>query len=152
MLLLVLDSKTLLLMEVVDDADEVVLVDSKPPPRLDPEPPPPMGMGLESLRVPLMRDSSSSSKGLTPVKSEDDWVSDPPCRTLRGGATEVVEPPLGVSLDNSIGGGKPLEVAWKSDKLTIEDVCWDDDDDLGVVLLSREDEEEVGLLSELGMS
>ena len=150
MLLLVLDSKTLLLMEVVDDADEVVLVDSKPPPRLDPEPPPPpMGMGLESLRVPLMRDSSSSSKGLTPVKSEDD-VSDPPCRTLRGGATEVVEPPLGVSLDNSIGGGKPLEVAWKSDKLTIED---DDDDDLGVVLLSREDEEEeVGLLSELGMS
>ena len=151
MLLLVLDSKTLLLMEVVDDADEVVLVDSKPPPRLDPEPPPPMGMGLESLRVPLMRDSSSSSKGLTPVKSEDD-VSDPPCRTLRGGATEVVEPPLGVSLDNSIGGGKPLEVAWKSDKLTIEDVCWDDDD-LGVVLLSREDEEEeVGLLSELGMS
>ena len=150
MLLLVLDSKTLLLMEVVDDADEVVLVDSKPPPRLDPEPPPPMGMGLESLRVPLMRDSSSSSKGLTPVKSEDDW-SDPPCRTLRGGATEVVEPPLGVSLDNSIGGGKPLEVAWKSDKLTIEDVCWDDDD-LGVVLLSREDEEEVGLLSELGMS
>ena len=93
-------------MEVVDAADEVVLVDSKPPPpRLDPEEPPPMGMGLESLRVPLMRDSSSSSKGLTPVKSED-GVSDPPCRMLRGGATEVVEPPLGVSLDNSIGENK----------------------------------------------
>ena len=57
---------------------------------------------------------------------------------------EVVEeedPPLGVNLDNSIGGGKPLEVALKSDKLTIEEV-WD----LGVVL-SRD-----GLLSELGMS
>jgi len=65
---------------------------------------------------------------------------------------EVVEeeedPPLGVNLDNSIGGGKPLEVAEKSDKLTIEEVCWD----LGVLL-----EEEVvlsrdGFSSELGMS
>lgn len=65
---------------------------------------------------------------------------------------EVVEdPPLGVNLDNSIGGGKPLEVAEKSDKLTIEEVCWD----LGVLLL--EEEEEVvlsrdGFSSELGMS
>ena len=64
---------------------------------------------------------------------------------------EVVEdPPLGVNLDNSIGGGKPLEVAEKSDKLTIEEVCWD----LGVLLL---EEEEVvlsrdGFSSELGMS
>ena len=65
---------------------------------------------------------------------------------------EVVEeeedPPLGFNLDNSIGGGKPLEVAEKSDKLTIEEVCWD----LGVLL-----EEEVvlsrdGFSSELGMS
>ena len=58
------------------------------------------------------------------------------------------DPPLGVNLDNSIGGGKPLEVAEKSDKLTIEEVCWD----LGVLL-----EEEVvlsrdGFSSELGMS
>ena len=56
---------------------------------------------------------------------------------------EEDDPPLGVNLDNSIGGGKPLEVAEKSDKLTIEEVCWD----LGVVL-SRD-----GFLSsELGMS
>ena len=61
---------------------------------------------------------------------------------------EEEDPPLGVNLDNSIGGGKPLEVAEKSDKLTIEEVCWD----LGVLL-----EEEVvlsrdGFSSELGMS
>ena len=56
---------------------------------------------------------------------------------------EVVVPPLGVNLDNSIGGGKPLTVDEKSDKLTIEEVCWD----LGVEVLSRD-----GLSSELGMS
>ena len=56
---------------------------------------------------------------------------------------EVVVPPLGVNLDNSIGGGKPLTVDEKSDKLTIEEVCWD----LGVLVLSRD-----GLSSELGMS
>ena len=55
----------LLPLEVVE-VDEVVRVDSNLP-LLDP----PMGIGLEFCRLPLMRDSSSSSNGFTPVKSED---------------------------------------------------------------------------------
>ena len=67
MLLLVLCSCCALFdpLEVVE-VDEVVRVDSNLP-LLDP----PMGIGLEFCRLPLMRDSSSSSNGFTPVKSED---------------------------------------------------------------------------------
>ena len=64
-LLLVLCSCAPLLPLEVVEVDEVVRVDSNLP-LLDP----PMGIGLEFCRLPLMRDSSSSSNGLTPVKSE----------------------------------------------------------------------------------
>ena len=51
----------------------------------------PIRMGLESLRVPLMRDNNSSSNGLTPAKSSEDSVSRLLLsRTLKGAADDVV--------------------------------------------------------------
>lgn len=83
----------------------------------------PILTGLESRLVPLMRDNNSSSKGLTPAKSEAEVGS---CggRTLRGFAEEVVCSldrvlETGVIFDNSMGGGRPLGVASKSDKLIV---------------------------------
>ena len=51
----------------------------------------PIRMGLESLRVPLMRDNNSSSNGLTPAKSSEDSASRLLLsRTLKGAADDVV--------------------------------------------------------------
>ena len=68
----------------------VVFVDSKTMPlmRLLGLPDAPILTGLESRLVPLMRDKSSSSKGFTPVKSEEEESVF--LRTLSGAADEVV--------------------------------------------------------------
>lgn len=108
---------------VVVVCEVVVFVDSKTMPLMrccSGLPGAPILIGLESRLVPLMRDNSSSSKGLTPAKSEELGSLSCLPRTLKGAAEEVglvvnlvVD---GVIRDNSMGGGRPLGVAGMSDK------------------------------------